>query len=407
VTTRNLEGRRFALLQGPSSRFFAHLGRALKERGAEVARIGFCPGDRLFWNAAAGDYLPYRGTDEDFPGWLHTFAAGRATTDMVMLGDGRAFHRAALEAVAGWNMPIRTWIVEHGYLRPNLILIEPDGMGGGSTIPLRPLPENNATPEAAPRWTSSFAAYAAMDIAYHASNVLLSRITYPHYRPHSGIHPIHEYSGWIGKIARSRQRSRERERALAAIAQHHGPLFLFPLQLSQDFQLSRYGTGETQDRTLSRVVTSFLAHAPGGARLVVKVHPLDNARTDWQVRIAEHAPRVLYLDGGDLDALLARTSGVVTINSTVGLTALQAGVPTLALGDAIYKAAGLTDTGPLDSFWQGPQRPPQERVAAFCSYIRENFHVPGAFDGPGAPIGAANLADWLGNPPEVLRSDAA
>ena len=404
----DLAERRFVLLQGPSSRFFAHLGRALKARGASVTKIGFCPGERLFWSNSAGRYLPYRGRIDEFPRWLNETMIHEATTDIVMLGDGRAPHDAAIQLIKEQNLDVRIWIVEHGYLRPDLILVEPDGMGGGSTIPRQVLDQPLIPePSTGPRWKGSFLRYAAMDVAYHLSNVVFSKFTYPHYQPHSGIHPLVEYASWVRKLFRTTDRGGLQRQTLSKIKAHHGPLFLFPLQLSQDFQLTKYGTGEPQDKVLKRIVASFLARAPSDALLVVKVHPLDNGRTDWTDHLAFAGSRVLYLDGGDLEALLSRTAGVVTVNSTVGLTALQRGVPTLALGKAVYKAAGLTDGQSLDDFWKAPQAPNKERTEAFCHLLRTGFHVSGNFDGPGAIVGAENVADWLANPPIQSIPDAA
>jgi len=189
-----LENRRFVLLQGPSSRFFAHLGRALRSRGADVTKIGFCPGDRLFWARSAGTYLPYRDPTSAFADWLRVVMISERTTDLIMLGDGRALHACAVELISAHSMDVRIWIIEHGYLRPDLILIEPDGMGGASTIPERNFTAAEVTPHSiAPSWKGSFFRYAVLDVAYHASNVLFSRLRYPHYRCHSGIHPLIEY----------------------------------------------------------------------------------------------------------------------------------------------------------------------------------------------------------------------
>ncbi len=404
----SLAGRQFVLLQGPSSRFWAHLGRALRSRGGAVARVGFCPGDRLFWSASAGDYLPYRAPVEGFAGWLQELIAARGTTDVIMLGDGRTPHAAAADLIRGQGLPLGLWIVEHGYLRPDLILIEPDGTGGASTIPELFLDAVVEDPtDKLGVWGRSFTRYALMDVAYHLSNVLFAPLRYPHYRPHSGIHPLAEYSGWVGKAVGIPWRRRQRQRTLSALDAQSDPVFLYPLQLSQDMQLARYGTGESQSQTLIRVVRSFLAHADPAARLVVKVHPLDNGLANWRASLAKFGPRVLFLDGGDLDRLLSRVAGVVTINSTVGLTALQAGVPTLALGDAVYKSAGLTDDQALDNFWIQPHPPDRERVAQFCAFIRSRFHVPGAFDGPGAVAAASGLADWLSAQPTCVRAGVA
>ena len=77
----------------------------------------------------------------------------------------------------------------------------------------------------------------------------------------------------------------------------------------------------------------------------------------------------------------------------------MAGVPTLALGKAVYRKAGLTSEQSIDDFWSRPEAPDPKRVAAFCRVLKSRFHVPGAFDGPGAIEGARSVADWLEAPP--------
>lgn len=393
------------MLQGPSSRFFTHLGRALRARGADVLRVGFAPGDRLMWTHDAGRYLPYRGHPDAFGEWFNDLLLAERPSDLLMLGDGRPVHAAALQVAQSHPTPLAAWIVEHGYLRPDLIVIEPWGMGGGSRIPAAydpgariPQPPEN------PRFPASFLRYAALDIAWHLSTLALGWARYPHYRPHSGLSPLVEYAGWIGKALARPARLRARRVALGRIEQAAGPLFLFPLQLRADFQLRRYGTGEDLIVILERVLEDFARHAPRTARLIVKVHPLDNGRTDWRRLIGA---RAIYLDGGDPGALWPRLSGVVTVNSTVGLAALQAGVPTHVLGAAIYDRAGMTDPGPLARFWQDPEPPTPGAVAHFSAFLRAHFHVSGAFDGPGAPAGAKALADWLAQPPDAALKAAA
>ncbi len=401
-----LSGRRFLLLQGPSSRFFAHLGRALKHEGTEVVRIGFCPGDRLYWSKASGRYHAYRGRMTDFRDWLVEVVKENEISDIVMLGDGRAPHAAAIEAAKARALISQIWVIEHGYLRPNLILVEPDGIGGNSGIPtMYDSQERINAPKQAPEWKPSFFRYAALDVAYHMTNLSLAWITYPHYRPHSGISPVREYLGWIGKMLRLPARRRRLRRATSKIADHFGPVFLFPLQLSHDFQLRRYGTGEDQLTVLHRVIDSFEAYAPKDAMLVVKVHPLDNALTDWcgEVKKRSGSASIVFLDGGCLDRLLHRVAGVVTINSTVGLSAILAGRATCVLGQAVYDLPSLTHRSGLDDFWVAGVSPAPEAACHFEQYLRANWHVPGTFDGPGSLAGAKALAAWLASPPYDRR----
>ena len=49
--------------------------------------------------------------------------------------------------------------------------------------------------------------------------------------------------------------------------------------------------------------------------------------------------------------MLRNAAGFVTINSTVGVTALHHGVPVKVLGNAVFNVAGLTSQSPLAAFW--------------------------------------------------------
>ena len=402
-TPQDISGRRFVLLQGPSSRFFAHLGRALRRRGATVWRIGFAPGDALFWSVSSGDYVPYTGTASDFARWFDEHIVVEAATDIVMLGDRRSYHKQAVAVAARHAAPPSVWVVEHGLLRPNRLLVEAWGRGGradiGASFLRRGAPKHSEP--VFPDFPSSFLRYAAFDMAYHSANVLMGRFRYPNYQHHALDSPLREYAGWAGKACTRPHRRLEQAGAKHAIARHEGPLFLFPLQLETDFQIRDHGTGEDLPRVLERVVESFAVNAPMNARLIVKRHPLDNGHRSWARILRELgarfaiADRLNYIDHGTVESLLGRTQGVVTVNSTVGLTAILAGVPCRVLGRAVYDLPGLTSDQPLDAFWTGGSPPDPDTAADFRHFLDSRYHVPGAFDGPGAIAGAENLAECM------------
>ena len=388
-----LAGRHFILLQGPSSRFFLHVGKALRRRGAKVTRIAFSPADHLYWSRSAGSLLPYRGKAEDFGSWLNETLRHVGATDLIMLGDGRGFHRAALETVAA-NSAVTPWIVELGYLRPGLLTFYDARTGPVQSGTLPPEPPQSRIPSWFPR-------EAAQDVLYHAANSIAPIAGYRHYRPHALDGPAREYSGWVLKALRLPARRMAARTALTRIMAHDGPTFLIPLQLDTDFQLRLRGTGNPQQDDLLATMQSFKEHAPKDSLLVVKEHPMDNGLRRYVdvtadcARKAGIADRCVFLDGGTVEALFPRISGVVTINSTVGLSALIEGVPVKVLGKAIYDRDGLTYQGPLDDFWLEGTPPDKELATLFQRNLRHFSHVPGSFDGPGALVGADNIARRL------------
>ncbi|MEM1313588.1 MAG: capsular biosynthesis protein [Pseudomonadota bacterium] len=389
------------LLQGPSSLFFSYLGDALAARGARVLRAQTCPGDALFWRRPGG--VPYRGRAEGWPEWIRGVMAREGVTDLAFLGARRAAHAGALPAARA--LGVRLHHIELGYVRPDWLTVEPEGGGADGRFP-RDWAAIEALARAAPPeetrvYRSSFAGMAAMDVAWNLSNWLFSWATHPAYRRHAIWHPLAEYGGFLWTQARAGAARRQAQAVLRDWA--GAPAFLFPLQLRTDFQVRAHGPHEDLRVTAAEVARSFAAHAPAEARLLVKNHPVDNGLTPWRRLVKDAAgaaaDRVEVIDGGDLPALLAASPGVVTVNSTVGLSALRLGRPVKALGAAIFDLPGLTDPQPLEGFWSAPRPPEPGRAETFLSALGWATQVRGAFDGEGARPGAENVARRMLAPP--------
>jgi capsular polysaccharide export protein len=368
-----------------------------------VTRLGFCPGDRLYWSRRAGRFLRCAVDCGAFPAWVERFLRRERPTDIIMLGDGRFYHRETIAAAHRLPFPPRVHIIEHGLIRPGWILVEPEGMGSASVIPQNFCAlERFATRVAPDMAQPGFLRYAALDIGYHAVGMALGWLYNRHYiRP--GIDPQHrEYAGWLGKLMRRPQSAFRTRAELKRMADAKGkPVFLFPLQLETDFQIRDHGHGISLHAHLDRVLCSFAAHAALDALLVIKRHPLDNGLAPWRRRIRRVcaalgiAERVIYLERGALEPLLDAVQGVVTVNSSVGLKAVLRGVPCLTLGIAVYDLPGLTARGSLDRFWTERDGPDARVAARFRDFVLARYHVPGGFDGAAARIGAAALAERI------------
>ena len=113
--------------------------------------------------------------------------------------------------------------------------------------------------------------------------------------------------------------------------------------------------------------------------LVIKQHPLDDGLISWRRLVARLAAksglsgRVIYLEVGDLNDLIARTRGVVTVNSTSGTAwPLAIGAPVVVLGTAIYDIVGADASGRAGQLLDGcgaagpgavRRVPPGDRIA--------------------------------------------
>src|SRR6185503_3574972 len=133
-------------------------------------------------------------------------------------------------------------------------------------------------------------------------------------------------AGWIG----SRLKRLFTDRATAAekhrLASMPGSYFLVPLQIATDFQIRAHSPFRGAREAVHEILASF-AESGSPKKLVFVGHPLDNGLINWSrliTRLARQfgiAEQVIALDGGTPGEVLRNAAGVVTINSTVGVTA--------------------------------------------------------------------------------------
>ena len=127
-------GRSFLFLQGMATRFFERLGQSLGERGHAVHRVNFNGGDRAFWRLPGA--MDFCGRPEEWPNFLDGVVSDKAVSDVILFGDCRPLHRAAIRVAHARSL--RVHVVEEGYLRPDWITFEEDGVNGYSTLPRDP-----------------------------------------------------------------------------------------------------------------------------------------------------------------------------------------------------------------------------------------------------------------------------
>jgi capsular polysaccharide export protein len=207
-----------------------------------------------------------------------------------------------------------------------------------------------------------------------------------------------EYAGWLTRLARMPMLKRDAKAAVERFKRERTKYVLFPLQLETDYQIRAHSPFKSQLEAIDLVLESFARAAPTHLKLLFKVHPLDNGLINWAKQILRRAAalgisdRVATIDGGDLRELLEGAESVVTINSTVGTAAMEAGKPLLTLGGAIYVVEGLTYAHGIDQFWTSPQAPDPSLFSAFVKALAGTIQVRGGFYERGGMEAAAKAA---------------
>lgn len=406
--------RRFFFLQGHSTPFYLKLGHALAEAGHGIARVNVCGGDRAFW----GDWnaRDFRGRPAALEQFVVETMEREGSTDLIVYNDCRPCNAVAIAAARRLGLAVR--VFEEGYLRPDWLTLERDGINGNTRLPDDPAWYRWAARHLPP-FERGRPVGAGMrrrilyDFRWQAANYLY-RPLYPHYRTHRPYPIWAEYSTWLKRLATLRRQGRQARTVVDGLVRDAAPFFLFPLQLDSDSQIrvhSSYGRLET---AITHVVTDFARHAPADCRLVIKNHPLDNGWINLRrlvtrlARESDVADRVDFIDGGDLAALVDHARGTVTVNSTVGLTALDRGRPVVTLGAAVFDVPGLTFQGSLADFWQDPGRPDAGLLEAYRRVVLHTCLINGNFySDEGMRLGIANSVARLTSDDDPLADAPA
>jgi capsular polysaccharide export protein len=387
----------FLFLQGPHGPFFHALGRALAGQGHQVTRVAFNGGDLLDWPGR--ETVLFRKPAEAWPDWLGALVARQEITDLVLYGDCRPLHRAAIELVR--PLGIRIHVFEEGYFRPDWITLEPDGVNGHSRLAQAIAAAVTRDAAAAAQADGAAGIVIPESVAVGRTTGAMARLCvryylaqaatgwlFRHYRSHRPESPWRELNAWLRRSLTKRRSAEGERRAIEALLTDPRPMFLLPLQLDSDAQIRVHSPFTGMAEVIEHIVASFARHAPATDRLLIKNHPLDAGVIDYRRLVAAAAARhgvperVAFVEGGHLPTLLRCAKGIVTVNSTAGLQAIHHLRPTKVLGSAVYAVDGLVDPQPLATFWRAPQAPDPLFYRAFRAHVMARCQFNGTFFTP-------------------------
>lgn len=399
-------GRRVLLLQGPLGPFFRRLAKDLVEAGAQVCKIDFNGGDWLFSPVGS---LVFTGQAEDWAAYLEDVLIQRNIDVVLLFGDCRPLHRIAHQVAD--SRGIELGVFEEGYVRPDYITLERFGVNGNSQMPRDPeyyLQRPGVQVPPTKPVGNTFWHTACWALMYYIASTLLWPVfrNYVHHRPLT----MREGWPWVRSVWRKqyfRLRERGIQERLAGVDSKR--YFLVALQVHNDAQIHVHSEYTSVDAFIKSVVSSFGQHAPAETILVIKHHPMDRGYHDYSGLIARLTDkhglhgRILYIHDQHLPTLLEHARGVVLVNSTVGLSALDHGTPLKVCGTALFDMPGLTYQGALQRFWSEAE---QHTVAPllhrrFRDYLIERAQLNGSFyrrlDLPGSRAGLvwSFRASWV------------
>lgn len=376
----NMPTKQYLFLQGVATPFFSRLGEALISQGHSVLCINFCGGDQLFTR-----HLPqiaFTAPVGQLPAWLTHVIQTHQITHVVLFGDTRPVHTAALDVIRKQGLTV--YVFEEGYFRPNWITLEENGVNGYSALQGKS-PDfwhqqaQAITVEASPKSAvQSFLHRAYFDFSYRLANAVL-HFKFRHYPTHRPYPGHKEYLGWAWRLSCNKLWYQRRDsRLIDTLKTRQTPFYLLPLQLESDAQIRVHSPFNYVGEVIEKTIKSFVEHAPEDSLLIIKNHPLatglpHHGRTIRRLnRQYGTCKRVFFIETGDLVTLLRHTRGTVLVNSTTATLAMQLKSPVIALGTALFNLPGLTFQGPLDQFWH--QASPPDPVL-FKNFRRTLIHL--------------------------------
>ena len=381
-------GKRILMLQGPVGPFFARFATDLTLAGSVVFKVNFNGGDWLFSRGSAfARVFNFSGDLADWPAYFSDLLMRLNIDTVFLFGDCRPMHVAAMAVVR--QKSLRTGVFEEGYLRPDFITLERDGVNNNSSLPSNPafyLGQPPRTFSQSQPLGSTYGQATKWGGLYFAASSL-AHFRFPHYKHHRRL-GFRDFPFWMHSYWRKFFYQTTERKVLPELTEvHSGNFFLVSLQTRGDAQMSVHSDFESVEQFIEHVVESFARHAPKNRILALKHHPLDRGYSDYTAlitRLTKHYgldARCLYIHDQHLPTLLLHTCGVVVVNSTVGLSAVGEGVPVKVCGSSVYDIQGLTFQGALDDFWNTAHLavPNDKLYKAFRSYLISHTQHRGSF----------------------------
>ncbi|WP_349699716.1 capsule polysaccharide modification protein KpsS [Campylobacter coli] len=378
---KEFSGKTVLLLQGPVGTFFHCLAIKMKKNKTKVFKLNFNGGDFLFYPSGKR----CKCDEKDLENFYESFFKEKKIDAIVMYNDCRLIHAKAIKVAKGLGIGI--WIFEEGYLRPYCITFEKDGVNANSSLPRDKnfyLSCNISTKESIKEIPGGFKFMAFSTFLYWLFSFLLAPF-FNNKLHHRTLYPF-EFLFWFRSLYRKYLYKFTEKKLNQKIYSLEKKYFLAILQVYNDTQIKHHYKKSIEE-FIEELILSFANHARAKSYLIFKHHPMDRGYRNYSKLInglsqKYHVEgRIFYVHDTYLPTLLKNALGCITINSTVGLSAILEGCPTKVCGNAFYNFEGLAYPKKLQFFWREAHayKPNPSLVINFKNYLLNTNQFNGNF----------------------------
>ncbi|EIJ3107910.1 capsule biosynthesis protein [Campylobacter coli] len=378
---KEFSGKTVLLLQGPVGTFFHRLAIKMKKNKTKVLKLNFNGGDFFFYPNGKR----CKCDEKDLENFYESFFKEKKIDAIVMYNDCRLIHAKAIKVAKGLGIGI--WIFEEGYLRPYCITFEKDGVNANSSLPRDKnfyLSCNILTKESIKEIPGGFKFMAFSAFLYWLFSFLLAPF-FNNKLHHRTLYPF-EFLFWFRSLYRKYLYKLTEKKLNQKIYSLEKKYFLAILQVYNDTQIKHHYKKSIEE-FIEELILSFANHARAKSYLIFKHHPMDRGYRNYSKLINELSQkyhvegRIFYVHDTYLPTLLKNALGCITINSTVGLSAILEGCPIKVCGNAFYNFEGLAYPKKLQFFWREAHayKPNPSLVINFKNYLLNTNQFNGNF----------------------------
>ncbi|HIC5292189.1 TPA: capsule polysaccharide modification protein KpsS [Campylobacter coli] len=378
---KEFSGKTVLLLQGPVGTFFHRLAIKMEKNKTKVLKLNFNGGDFFFYPNGKR----CKCDEKDLENFYENFFKEKKIDAIVMYNDCRLIHAKAIKVAR--KLGIGIWIFEEGYLRPYCITFEKDGVNANSSLPRDKnfyLSCDILTKESIKEIPGGFKFMAFSAFLYWFFSFLLAPF-FNNKLHHRTLYPF-EFLFWFRSLYRKYLYKFTEKKLNQKIYSLEKKYFLAILQVYNDTQIKHHYKKSIEE-FIEELILSFANHARAKSYLIFKHHPMDRGYRNYSKLINELSQkyhvegRIFYVHDTYLPTLLKNALGCITINSTVGLSAILEGCPTKVCGNAFYDFEGLAYPKKLQFFWREAHayKPNPSLVINFKNYLLNTNQFNGNF----------------------------